>query len=94
MFILKYFDFIEKSTPSEIFTQSTLKTTARTFTPKIESTTFKEECRPGWSEWYNKPRGKYGDYESLDSLESEDELPCLRKQITDIECKFYKNVTR
>jgi hypothetical protein len=52
------------------------------------------ECKPGWSHWYNTPRTSTGDYESLDDLEAEGKLLCRRHEITDIECKFYRNVTR
>jgi hypothetical protein len=52
------------------------------------------ECIPGWSHWYNTPHTSTGDYESLDSLEAEGKLLCGRHEITDIECKFYRNITR
>lgn len=52
------------------------------------------ECKPGWSQWYNTPLTSTGDFERLDDLEAEGKLPCERHKITNIECNFYKNVTR
>jgi hypothetical protein len=51
-------------------------------------------CQPGWSHWYDTPRTLAGDFERLDDLEAEGKLPCERNKITNIECNFYKNVTR
>jgi hypothetical protein len=52
------------------------------------------ECKPWWSRWYNTPLTSAGDFERLDDLEAEGKLPCGRHKITNIECNFYRNVTR
>lgn len=63
-------------------------------TPATVETVLTEECKPGWSHWYNTPLTSAGDFERLDDLEAERKLPCESHKITNIECNFYRNVTR
>jgi hypothetical protein len=71
-------------------TPETTSETAITATSGLPPT----ECKPGWSHWYNTPLTSAGDFERLDDLEAEGKLPCGRHKITNIECSFYRNVTR
>lgn len=80
-------------------TTATAQTTSETAMTPMSGTpatieTVPSECKPGWSHWYNTPLTTAGDFERLDDLEAEGKLPCGRHEITNIECSFYRNVTR
>jgi hypothetical protein len=84
-YILPYILYLPTATTPETTTETAITPTAGPAPT---------ECKPGWSHWYNTPRTSTGDYESLDDLEAEGKLLCGRHEITNIECKFYRNITR
>lgn len=80
-------------------TTATTETTSETAMTPMSGTpatieTVLPDCKPGWSHWYNTPLTSAGDFERLDDLEAEGKLICGRHKITNIECSFYRNVTR